>query len=198
MKSLAVALSTIAMLASPIAFAQNQPQGAVVLEKTPGGAAAVEAIQLQGKVKSIDKKARKVIIVGPNGNEVEFALGDEARNFDQIKKGDLVTLTYTQALALELKKTQNNGIRERKDNERAVRSAPGEKPAGAIERTVRVVANVVAINPKAQTVTLRGPKRTVELAVQDPAQFKEITVGNQVEAVYTEAIALEVTAAKSK
>lgn len=104
MKSLAVALSTIAMLASPIAFAQNQPQGAVVLEKTPGGAAAVEAIQLQGKVKSIDKKARKVIIVGPNGNEVEFALGDEARNFDQIKKGDLVTLTYTQALALELRK----------------------------------------------------------------------------------------------
>ncbi len=198
MKSLAVALSAIALLASPIACAQNQPQGAVMLEKTPGGGAAAEAIQLQGKVKSIDKKTRKVIVVGPNGNEVEFTLGNEARNFDQIKVGDLVTLTYTHALALELKKTENNGIRERKDSERAVRSAPGEKPAGGIERTIRVTANVVAINPKAQTVTLRGPKRTVELAVQDANLFKEIKVGNQVEAIYTEAMALEVTSAKSK
>jgi len=47
-------------------------------------------------------------------------------------------------------------------------------------------------------VTLRGVKRTVELAVNDPAQLKEIKVGDQVEAKYVEAVALEVTAAKRK
>ena len=76
-----------------------------------------------------------------------------------------------------------------------MRSQPGEKPAGAVERSVRVIANVVAVNPKAQTITLRGPKRTIELVVNNPDQLKEVKVGNQVEALYTEAIALEVSAA---
>ena len=79
-----------------------------------------------------------------------------------------------------------------------MRTKKGEKPGAAIEKTVLIIANVVAVNPKAQTVTLRGPKRTVELAVNDPAQFKEIKVGDQVEAKYVEAIAIEVTAAKGK
>lgn len=197
MKSLAVALSTLAILASPIAFAQNQPQSAVMLEKTPGGGSAVEAIQLQGTVKSIDKTARKVIVVGPNGNEVEFVLGDDARNFDQIKTGDLVTLTYTQALAVELRKVAADGIK-RVDTENAARTDVGEKPGVAIERKVQVTASVVAVNPKAQTITLRAPKRTVDLFINDPVQLQNIKVGDFVEAVYVEAIALTVTDVKKK
>lgn len=197
MKYLAVALSTIAMLVSPLALAQNQPQGAVMLETKPGAGAAVEAIQLQGKVKSIDKKARKVVVVGPNGNEVEFVLGDEARNFDQIKKGDLVNLAYTQALALELRKVAPDGVK-RVDSENAVRTKEGGKPGVALERTIQVTASVVAVNPNAQTITLRGPKRTVDLFINDPAQLQNVKVGDFVEAVYVEAIALSVTDAKNK
>lgn len=179
-------------------MAQNAPQGAVIAATAPGQAGVAEAVQLQGKIKSVNKKDRSVVIVGAQGNEIFMALGEEARNFDQIRVGDLVTLTYVQALALELRKVDKNAVRERVESQQAVRAKPGEKPAGAIERTVRVVADVVAVNPKARTVTLRGPKRTVELAVNDPEQFKDIKVGNQVEATYTEAMALEVTAAKKK
>ena len=190
---LAAAFATLPLAA----IAQSAPQAAVMAASAPGKAAG-EVVQLQGKVKSIDKKARSVVVVGPHGNEVQLNAGEEARNFDQIRVGDLVTLTYAQALALKLLKVENNGIRERVESTDAVRAKPGEKSAGAIERTVRVIANVVAVNPKAGTVTLRGPKRTVELVVNDPAQLKEIKVGNQVEAEYVEAVALEVTAAKKK
>lgn len=191
---LAAAFAALPLAAS----AQSAPQAAALAASAPGKAAVGEVVQLQGKVKSIDKKARSVVVVGPQGNEVLLNAGEEARNFDQIRVGDLVTLTYAQALALELHKVANNGIRERVESEDAMRTKKGEKPGVAIEKTVRVIANVVAVNPKAQTVTLRGPKRTVELAVNDPAQFKEIKVGDQVEAKYVEAIAIEVTAAKGK
>lgn len=191
---LAAAFATLPLAAS----AQSAPQAAVLAASAPGKAAVGEVVQLQGKVKSIDKKARSVVVVGPHGNEVQLNAGEEARNFDQIRVGDLVTLTYAQALALELRKVANNGIRERVESEDAMRTKKGEEPGVAIEKTVLVIANVVAVNPKAQTVTLRGPKRTVELAVNDPAQFKEIKVGDQVEAKYVEAIAIEVTAAKGK
>lgn len=194
--SIALAL---AVLAAPIAvFAQQAPQAAVLAATAPGKAAVGEVVQLQGKVTSIDKANRVVVVTGPHGNNVNFNCGEEVRNFDQIRVGDLVTLSYSQALVLELRKVANSGIRERTESTEAVRTKLGEKPGAAVEKTVRVIANVVAVNPRAQTVTLRGVERTVELGVNDPAQFKEIKVGDQVEAIYVEAVALEVTAAKRK
>lgn len=194
-----VLLLAVAALAAPFAAqAQNQPQAVVMVEKAPGVGAVSEAVQLQGKIKFVDKKRRSVVIVGPNGNEILMNLSDEVRNFDQIKVGDLVTLTMMQAIALELRKVANNGVRERVDSENAVVAKPGEKPGVMVEKSVRVVANVVAVNSKAQTVTLRGPKRTVELAVKDPAMLQNVKVGDQVEGVFTEAVALTVTAAPKK
>ena len=194
-----VLLLAAAALTVPFAVqAQNQPQAVVVVEKAPGAGAVSEAVQLQSKIKSVDKKRRSVVIVGPNGNEMQMNLSDEVRNFDQIKVGDLVTLTMMHAIALELRKVANNGIRERVDSENAVVARPGEKPGVMVEKSVRVIANVVAVNGKAQTVTLRGPKRTVELAVKDPAMLQNVKVGDQVEGVYTEAVALTVTTAPKK
>lgn len=57
---------------------------------------------------------------------------------------------------------------------------------------MRVTANVVSIDPSNQTVTLKGPKQTLALKVRDPEQFKLVSVGDQVEATYTEALALSV------
>jgi hypothetical protein len=45
-----------------------------------------------------------------------------------------------------------------------------------------------------QSITLRGPQRTVELKVGHPEQFKLIAKGDQVQATYTEALALAVRA----
>lgn len=189
-------LVAAAMLAAPFAaHAQNQPQSLTVVERAPGAGAVSEALQLQGKIKSVDKKRRSVVIVGPNGNELQMNLSDEVRNFDQIRVGDLVTLTMMQAVALELRKVANNGVRERIERDNTVAAKPGEKPGVMVERSVQVVANVVAINPKAQTVTLRGAKRTLELAVGDPAMLQNVKVGDQVEGVYREAVALTVSAA---
>jgi len=195
---ISVLIATALITAPLAAIAQNAPQAVVAAASVPGKAAVGEAVQIQGKVKSISKANRSVIVSGPQGKAVLFNLGDDVRNIEQIRVGDLVTLTYAQALALELHKVANNGIRERVESEQSVRTPLGDKPAGAIQKTVRIVANVVAINPKAQTVTLRGAKRTVELAVNDPAMLKEIQVGNQVEATYVEAVVLEVTAGGSK
>ncbi len=198
MNKIVTVVAALALSMPLVSFAQNAPKAVAVTANAPGQAGVSEGIQVQGKIKSVDKKARSVVIVGAAGNEIHMALGDEVRNFDQIRVGDLVTLTYIEALVLELRKVETKALRERVESEQAVRAKPGEKPAGAVERTVRVIADVVAVNPKAKTVTLRGPKRTVELAVNDVERFKEIKVGDQVEATYTEAVALEVTAAKKK
>ena len=199
MKKIIIPIAAAILSAPFVAMAQNAPQGAVMATKGPGEASVTEAVQLQGKVKSIDKQSRTVVVVGQQGKEVALTLGPDARNFDQIKVGDLVTLTYVQALALELHKSVNGGaLGQPITSEQSVRAKPGDKPAGAIERTVNVTANVIAVNQKTQMVTLKGPNRTVELKVKDPSMLKDIKVGNQVDATFTEAIGIEVTAAPKK
>lgn len=185
------------ILTTPFAaMAQQPPQAAAITATAPGKAAAGEVVQLQGKIKSVDQAKRSVVVVGPQGNEVEVSVGDRVKNFSQIAKGDLVTLSFMQAVLAELKKVGPGAVRERVESQHAHAAPLGEKPAGAIERTISVVADVVAINAKAQTVTLRGPRRSIEVAVNDPALISGLKIGDQVEARYIEAVAVEVTAGK--
>ena len=196
MKKKTLSLIIAAALSTPfLAIAQSPTQSVIAAAKGDGEVAVGEAIQLQGTVKSIDKQNKAVTVVGPQGNEVVITAGPEARNFDQIAIGDMVTLTYTQAVALELIPAGSGVAPGRQVTETVARAEPGQKPAGVIQTTVRILANVVAVNPKAQTVTLKGPERTVELAVKDPAVLAKVRVGQQVEAVFTEAIGLAVTPA---
>lgn len=182
-----------------LAVAQNAPQVGAVVAKGPGEVAVADGVQIQGKVKSIDKQNRSVVVVGSEGKEVALSLGPQVKNFDQIKVGDLVTLTYVQALALDLHKSVNGGkLGQPIVAEESVRAAPGAKPAGAIEKTVTLTANVIKVDQKTQTVTLKGPNRTVELKVKDPSLLQKVKVGDQVDATYTEAVAIQVTAAAMK
>ena len=55
------------------------------------------------------------------------------------------------------------------------------KPGGTIGREITVMADVVAVNAKAKTVTLKGPQgNTVDVIVEDPEQMKNIRKGDQV------------------
>ena len=56
---------------------------------------------------------------------------------------------------------------------------------------------MTAIDAKQNIVTLKGPYKTVQVAV-GPEVLKGIKVGNQIEAVITQNIAVQVTAAPAK
>ncbi len=199
MKKFVIPVAASILSLTSLAMAQNAPQAGVMVAKGPNEVAAADGVQIQGKVKSIDKQNRSVVVVGEQGKEVSLSLGPQVRNFDQIKVGDLVTLTYVQALALDLHKSVNGGkLGQPIVAEESVRAAPGSKPAGAMERTVTLTANVTKVDQKTQMVTLKGPNRTVELKVKDPAMLQKIKVGDQVDATYTEAVAIQVTAAPAK
>lgn len=190
--------ATLALLGQP-AFAQQAPVTATgEMVTVPGGAAMSETTKATATVMNIDKAKRIVTLKGPGGRVFDLAVGDEARNFDQIKVGDRVVVEYKQALTLELKKG-GMGITERTEQEGADRTAAGAAPGAAVGRKVTVVANVVAVDRKKQIVELHGPEgHTVDLVVHDPDQLKNIKKGDQVQAVYVEAIAIAVEPAAKK
>jgi Cu/Ag efflux protein CusF len=192
MRKLFIATAAALACAAP-ASAQQKPavSGESAVATAPGKGAAARVVTITASVEAIDAAARTVTLKGPRGNVVTLPLGPQVKNFDQIKVGDMVAVRYYEALSLELKKG-GSGIRERSEREGTASAQPGEQPAAGAARQVTVVADVVAVDPKRQTVTLRGPKRTVDLRVKDPKQLKLVKVGDQVEATYTEAMAVSV------
>lgn len=189
-----ILIAACAALAFNFAHAQQAPAPKVVEAKAvaPGKAAAAQAVEVRAVVVGIDKAARTLDLKGPKGRVVTLAASDDVKNFDQIQLGDHVVVRYMRALTLELKKS-GSAIMERSDKADAAVAKPGERPGVAAARQVQVMANVIAVNAKTKTVTLKGPKgNTVDLVLEDPKQVARIKKGDQVEAVYTEALAVSV------
>ena len=170
---------------------------AVVAGTAPGKGGVAEVVKLTATITAIDKASRDVTLKGPQGNEVTLTAGPEVKNFDQMKVGDQVNVEYVQALTLELKKGGGLVV-ARTEQKGAAAAKPGEKPAGAAGRQVTIVADVIAVDAAKQSITLKGPKQTVDMRIPDPEQFKRIAKGDQVEATYTQALAIAVTPAAKK
>ena len=187
------AVTLIAAALSATAFAQTPaPAAGVAVASEPGKAAIVSAVEISAQVVAIDKGTRTVTLKGPKGNVVDIVAGEQVKNFDQIKLGDLVVARYAQALTLELRKTRA-ASGEAVVKEEAAKAKAGDKPAVAGARSITLLADVVGVDPKASTITLKGPKgNEVTLDVRNPEQFKVVKKGDQVEVTYTEALALSV------
>ena len=198
MKSkLVLALLATAFAATALADEPGAKGGTIVASE-PGRAAALRTVEISAQVVGIEKSTRTVTLKGPKGNVVDVVAGDEVRNFDQIKLGDFVFVRYAQALSLELRKTKAPAG-DVTVTEGAARAQPGERPGVAGAREVTLIAEVVALDPKKSTITFKGPRgNVVTLDVLNPDQFKVVKKGDQIEATYTEALALSVEPAPKK
>jgi Cu/Ag efflux protein CusF len=180
---------TLALAAAfgPVAFAQQAkpPVAAVIAASAPGVGAVAGAVKV-----ALDPATRTATLKGAKGKIVDVVVPPEAKNFDQIRVGDLVTVEYLRALTLELKGP--GSIRSGSTQAASAPAPAGAVAGGSAAHQVVVMANVTAVNAKENFVTLRGPKgNSVDVTV-DPSQLKLVKVGDQVEAVYTEAMAVTV------
>jgi hypothetical protein len=162
-----------------------------VLEASPGSGLALEVIEISGTLVGINAETREVILGLGDGQTMSFVAGPEVQNFAQLELGDLVEIEHVRALLLELRQG-NTEEPWRIDDDRTIRAAPGEKPAGATGHVVRALVEVIAVQPERSMVTVRGPRNTVELRIPDSERLAGIAVGDRIEATYIEAGAISV------
>ncbi len=180
------------------ASAQQAPTTSSSVTVTPGKAVATSTTKASAVIVAIDSTYRIVTLKTASGKTLEVVAGPEVKNFDQLKVGQKVVAAYSEALSLELKKG-GGGVVAKTEKGGAASAAAGAKPGAAGARQVTILADVVKVDTKAHLVTLKGPGgNTVDLHVEDPEQLKNIKKGDQVEAVYTEAVAVTVEADAKK
>jgi hypothetical protein len=155
-------------------------------------------VEVRGRIVELDKTARTATVVGPKGRSTTLDVPEAVKNFDQVQVGDEVVLRYAMAVAVSLQPTKGSGIRERVDTTGAASTQAGSLPGVVGGRKVEILADVAHVNTKAHTVTLRGVKRTMTLLVPEGVDIKTLKVGQQVRAVFVEAVVLDVQRAPAK
>jgi Cu/Ag efflux protein CusF len=191
-------LALLGALALPaVAQKAGGDTSAATMQTSPGKATLRHERQIIATVEEVDAAKGHVTLKGPKGNVVPLTVGPEVRNLAQVKVGDQVRVRYAEALSLTLKK-DGKEVPSSKAASEAMRAPVGAKPGAAVGEQVTVIADVIAVDAKTHEVTLRGPKQTVVLYVEDPKQLQLIKVGDQVEAVYTQAVAITVDPVPAK
>ncbi|HEY4966404.1 MAG TPA: hypothetical protein VII28_08395 [Puia sp.] len=181
------AIAMLSLLSTTNAKAQNDNKGQAV----------VASVTATATVTKINQKTREVTIKTDDGKEHSFVASDDVKNLAQVKKGDVITITYTEALAYQVRK--HGAAPGVSTTEAAVAAEPGAKPAGAVAQQTSVTVTITAIDPTVPTVTFMGPKgNTKTIKVRDPQKLVGVKVGDLVDITYTEAIAVKVDAAPAK
>ena len=186
-------LMTVALLTAYATTAPGQtPPAASPAPAAPAAKPAIgeaRQVTVRGTISAVDKDNRTVTLKGPKGRTITIEVADPAK-LDALKVGDPVVGTYVEALAIEVKKA-GSGAPGASIQEQRVGSKPGENPAGAIGRQVTVTATITAVNTKAPSVTIKGPKGNVEtVKVKDAKNLANVKVGDLVEITYTQALAV--------
>jgi len=139
----------------------------------------------------IDKKTREITVRGEEGEKATFVAGPEVRNFDQLKRGDLILTEFYGAFAIALA-SKGSGLKERVDEIAVAWAKKGKKP-GVVIRQITTASGVVkSVDPKKRLVIVEGVQKTLTLKVADDVDISKIKAGKPVEAVFVMYYAIKV------
>jgi len=166
------------------------------METAPAALGQGVLVQKTGTVESVDTAGRLVTIKGSEGGTITVQAGDQVKNLAQVKPGDQVNVSYYQSIAVDLVAP---GEAPRSDVETArVSAEAGAKPAGAVGRQERKTVKILSVDPYKKAIAFRDEKgRYREVSVNEPRlehYLTDLKDGDTVEVVFTEALAVSITA----
>ena len=154
---------------------------------------AAVTLDLQGRITALDHAQQRAIVTGPKGNALEVFWGEDVSNAAQMAVGDTVNLRYERALLIGMNKIDGQGPATREVLSQEARSQAGDKPGSMKARTVRLRTHIVALDAHRNSLMLQGAEHTLELMALKPELLRKFKVGDRVEAIYHEALLVQVT-----
>jgi hypothetical protein len=154
---------------------------------------ASDMVTTTATVQDIDKAKRTVTLKGEGGKTVEVKVGENVKNFDQIKKGDQVKAAYYESAAISIRKPGDPPAATG-EKETVLAPAAGGTPGKAVIKTVQAAATVEKVDAQKREVTLKGPEgKSKTIKVKDDSKdLDRLQTGDQVVVRYTEALAIKV------
>jgi Cu/Ag efflux protein CusF len=157
-----------------------------------------DVIEARATVTAIDRPHRLVTLRDESGRDLVVAVSDQVKRLDEVKVGDQVVVSYTEALAWAVKPA-SKGTSGVSSQDSMTRAPASEPPGATVGRTTTVTTTITAIDLANGTVTLTGPAGGSQtIKARDPANLKKVQVGDLVDITYSEAVAVAVKPVTTK
>jgi hypothetical protein len=173
----AVFVVLVLLVSSTAAFAQ---------ERTP--LSVTEAVTVKATIEAIDKANRIVTLKGPRGYLIDVKADESVKRFDELKVGDVISATYSESIAVHIRKPGE----PEPDKERVI-VRPQRKPGASVEDVKTMTVTVEEIDRSVPSVTIKDSQGKVRsYRVRDPKRLEGVNVGDKVDIYYTVALLLKV------
>jgi hypothetical protein len=174
-------------VAITVALATTTTNSVAMQEQKP--LSTSESVTAKATVEAIDKTNRIVTLKGPKGNLVMVKADPSVKRFDELNVGDVVTATYTESIAVKVRKP---GEADPDKNSETVTPGKGVKPGATVTREQTITVTVEDIDRTAPSVTVKGPEGNVmSFRVRDPQRLETLKVGDKVDITFTQALLLK-------
>ena len=113
---------------------------------------------MRGTVQAVDHTARTVTVQGEGGSVVTLDVPTTATRFDQVKVGDVVTMTYYDRVSVRPKPAGEAAVN--RVLEPTTTAKPGALPGATRARQRVATMTLTALDPTTRSVTFSGPRGT--------------------------------------
>lgn len=190
-------------LATSLSFAGNalseeasQPSSpdvssSFVSEKGVPGGVETQTARMKATVADIDHEARTVTLEGSDGDQQTITAGPDVINFEQIEKGDQISIVYREETVVRLLEPGEDAA----NGAGAVSGGAeeGEKPGAFSGGLVQITVVVKDVNLENHTATLAFPDGSNrEVQVRDDVELSKDQVGKELMIQKTVAVAVSV------
>lgn len=149
--------------------------------------------EVRAVVAGVDQRRRLLALQSDDGAVAVLAVAEQFRDFDSLRVGDAVVVSYTEAIAWQVKPS-GEGVPGVTELETLSNPKPGEAPGGAIERAMTITATITALDLAGGTVTLAGPDGRIDtVKARSAADLAHIRIGDLVDITYSERLAVALT-----
>ncbi len=160
---------------------------------------AQQTTTMHGVVETVDPASRELLLRGDGGAQsgalLSMIVGTQVQRLNEIRPGDRVTVTYYQAIAAQMVNVFSSSSPPFQ-GVTVDRRETAERPGAQVTRVRRGRVVITAVYPSINTVSFVGPNnmvRTVTAKNPDVQSFiRNLKVGDQVDIVYEEALAISV------
>lgn len=160
---------------------------------------AEQTTTIDAVVETVDPVSRELLLRGSGGAQsgrlLSMVVSPRVQRLNQVHPGDRVKVTYYQAVAAEVVNVFSPETRPF-EGVSVSRTETASRPGGEVTRVRRGRVTITAVDPANNTVSFIGPNnvlRTVTAVNPQVQSFiRRLRVGQQVDIVYEEALAISV------
>ena len=160
----------------------------------PGGAYTSTLTRTRATVTAIDPATREVTIQGDHG-PVTIQVGPDVKNFNNLKVGDRVNISYYQGIAAQLVKGGKK-VSDPAVSTFSTGTPAGMRPSGQVGTSATVTAKIQDVNLPTNTVAFTdsaGTTHIIQVRTPEMQSFiRELKRGDIVQVTFTDSVAVEV------